>query len=103
LLDGGGGPIGGGSPVSNDGYGLILQHEEEVVEVRHRSIGAWGQKWRCSPRRRGPWWSFGTKSTATAALRPPELDKRTHRRGGAARGSFLRAEGVTHEGIEGAA
>jgi hypothetical protein len=69
--------------------------------VRHRSIGAWGRKWQCSPRRRGLLWRFGAKSMVTAVLRPPELGKRTLRRGGAARGSFLWPEVVVRGGIEG--
>jgi hypothetical protein len=69
--------------------------------VRHRSIGAWGRKWQCSPRRRGLLWRFGAKSMVTAMLRPPELGKRTLRRGGAARGSFLWPEVVVRGGIEG--
>jgi hypothetical protein len=72
-----------------------------VVEVRYRSIGAWGRMWRCRPRRRGPRWCFGAKSTATATLRPPELDKQTLRHVRAAQGSFLRADVVPRGGIEG--
>jgi hypothetical protein len=68
--------------------------------VRHRSIGVWGQKWRCSPRRRGPRWLFGTTSTVRVELRPPELNKRTHRCGGVARGSFLRDEVAARGRIE---
>jgi hypothetical protein len=36
-----------------------------------------------------------------AMLRSPEMDKWTHRRGEAARGSFLRDEVAMHGGIEG--
>jgi hypothetical protein len=69
--------------------------------VRHHSIGAWGLKWWCSPGRRSPRWRFGTKLMMMAMLRQLKLDKRTLHHGGAARGSFLRAEVVTRGGIEG--